>query len=632
MIDNARVTHAALLLACSLLVCSSLALAQSAPPQDAPIEPPAPTQPAAAEDEPRFDIRIDAPDEVRPLLERHLLLSRYRSVSDLDPGELDRLMVLARQDAAALLGTLGYFSAQIDIAPLAGNGARPLIVVRVDPGPATAVSGLELQFDGDIALSTDEDARTMREAIARNWRLRPGRRFTQEAWDDAKTQALRELLARRYPAARISESLADVDPQTHTARLRLKLDSGPLYKLGEFQASGLSRYDPVLVPRLARLAPGQVYDQRKLVEAQQRLASSGYFDSAYLSIDSDADPTAAPVTAQLREAKLQKVVMGLGFATDSGPRLSLEHVHNRVPLTDWRAHSKLQLDGKSPFAQTEWTSLPDDALWRWVTALRLERVDDGTLLTDTQRWRVGRMQAGEQIDRNIYLQYDSSRVGGSGQSGATDSATGEGASLSANYAWTRRSFDSLPFPSRGHALAAELGAGTTLEGQRQPYARGLARWTGVVPLGSDEQGSQAGRSRLALRLEGGAVGAKREAQIPAAQLFRAGGDTSVRGYGLRAIGLPLPNGTVGPGRYMTTGSIEWQKPIRSGGTLTAWESTVFVDAGDVAERAHQLGQEVAVGVGAGVRWKSPIGPLQIDLAYGLKVEKLRLHLSVGWVF
>jgi len=392
--DNARVKHAALLLACSLMLCCPLALAQADAPGQAD---------TAAAAEASFDIRIEAPEEVRGLLERHLQLRRYREVSDLDARELERLLVLAREDAAQLLATLGYFEAQLDLWQDSGAGERPVIVLRVNPGPATVVRGLDLRFQGDIAQSGDTEALALRSAIARDWPLKDGRRFTQAAWDAAKTQALRQLVARRYPAGRISDSLAEVDPQAHRAELRLTLDSGPLYRLGPLQVSGLQRYDATLL-RLARLTPGEVYDQRKLLEAQQRLAASGYFDSAYLSVDPQADPAAAPVSVQLREAKAQKVVMGLGFATDSGPRLSLEHVHNQMPLLGWRAQSKLLLDRKSPFMQTEWTSLPDENLWRWVGSLRLDRQDDGNLVTDTQRWRMGRLQSGERIDRNFYLQ------------------------------------------------------------------------------------------------------------------------------------------------------------------------------------------------------------------------------------
>jgi translocation and assembly module TamA len=38
------------------------------------------------------------------------------------------------------------------------------------------------------------------------------------------------------------------------------------------------------------------------------------------------------------------------------------------------------------------------------------------------------------------------------------------------------------------------------------------------------------------------------------------------------------------------------------------------------------------GVGTGVRWKSAIGPLEVDLAYGLKVHRFRLHFNIGMTF
>ena len=41
---------------------------------------------------------------------------------------------------------------------------------------------------------------------------------------------------------------------------------------------------------------------------------------------------------------------------------------------------------------------------------------------------------------------------------------------------------------------------------------------------------------------------------------------------------------------------------------------------------------LAVGYGVGVRWRSPVGPLSVDIAYGQEVHKLRLHFNVGVVF
>jgi translocation and assembly module TamA len=104
----------------------------------------------------------------------------------------------------------------------------------------------------------------------------------------------------------------------------------------------------------------------------------------------------------------------------------------------------------------------------------------------------------------------------------------------------------------------------------------------------------------------------------------------VRGYGLHDIGTDLAGEQVSAGRYLAVGSLEWQRPITRNGLLTAWEGVLFVDAGAVADQPGDL--QAKVGIGAGVRWKTPVGPLQIDLAYGVAVKKLRLHLNLGFAF
>jgi translocation and assembly module TamA len=124
--------------------------------------------------------------------------------------------------------------------------------------------------------------------------------------------------------------------------------------------------------------------------------------------------------------------------------------------------------------------------------------------------------------------------------------------------------------------------------------------------------------------------ARASAQLPATQLFRTGGDTTVRGYGFRDIGVKLANGEVGPGRYLAVGSVEWQRPIRRGGVDSDYDSLLFIDAGAVANKVSEL--RAVVGIGTGVRWRSPIGPVQAAIAYGVQPRKLRLHFSVGFQF
>ena len=578
-----------------------------------------------------FDITVRAPDGIRQLLDKHLELQRYRAVTDLDDNELARLVVLADKNIRDLVGTLGYFNPEVTITQEEQDGqnaaisTRKSIVITVSPGEPTLAAAVDINFSGEIATSQDPGALAQRSDIERGWQLPPGQPFTQEAWDSAKTQSLRALTTRRYPTGKVTDSLADIDATNATANLLLQLDSGPLYRLGPLKITGVERYDPVLVPRLSRLAQGAEYDQKELTDAQQRLAASGYFDSAYVFLDPDGDPASAPVEIQVREAQLQKIILGVGLTSDNGPRASVEHTHLRVPGVGWRAVTKLQAEKKTPFAQTEWTSIPNDNYWRWVALARVERLNDTDLRTQAAKLRFGRTKTDTNIDRSVFLQYERAQVQGAGLQPNTAAQVGDGAAITANYVWTGRYFDNLPFPNKGYGLGFELGAGTTLataeNSNRQPFSRVVGRWLGIKPLE---------RGRIAMRAEAGTVIAKSADGIPGTQLFRTGGDSTVRGYAFRDIGIKLPNGVIGPGRYLAVGSVEWQRPLIRNGLPSEFENTFFIDAGAVGEAVKDM--RPSVGIGTGVRWRSPIGPLQIDLAYGAKVQRVRLHVSVGFVF
>ena len=115
--------------------------------------------------------------------------------------------------------------------------------------------------------------------------------------------------------------------------------------------------------------------------------------------------------------------------------------------------------------------------------------------------------------------------------------------------------------------------------------------------------------------------------LPDALLFRAGGDDSVRGYGYRTLG-PVVNGVLTSGRHLFTASGEIARPISAHRPSLWWAA--FVDAGHAANKWSEL--DPVVGYGLGLRWRSPVGPLKLDVAYGADVHKTRLHLSVGIAF
>lgn len=598
--------------------------------------------------EPRFDIQVEtAVDELADFLSRNLELQRYRRLRDLDDNELGRLLANAPANLRDLLGTRGYFAPVIDItlAPAdPGATTHPLgkVTIQVDPGPLTRIGSSNVYFKGDIADAAE--AAEQRETIRSGSEKATGQAFTQPTWDRVKSAALRELTAQRYPRGRIANSLADIDTTTQSAHLHVEIESGPPVQIGDIRVEGAERYDAVSIERMARLSgltPGSDYNLEKLQAAQQRVADSGYYGSVFAYVDLDSGEDTAPVVVQVRENLKQKLTLGVGASTNNGPRLSAEHSNLRVPGLGWRALSKLQYERNDQLLSTDWSAPLGADGWRWGTGARAARQIDDFTTTTSQRLSLGKSQETPDLDRTRFVQYDRAVA----VNPVLRLAEGEDAkeAISANVGWTMRNFDSVPFPNSGYGLGVTLGAGTTLGSAQRPFLRTQVRWLGYLPLdrveelaasvgtSSDTPTTPTGRAgRLALRLEGGAVTAADDAPLPRTLLFLAGGDNSVRGYGLRDIGIPQADGGVAPGRYMAVASLEWQRPIWREGVRTPWESVVFVDAGAVANKETDL--RAKVGVGAGVRYNSPVGPLQVDLAYGVDTKRLRLHLSVGFSF
>jgi translocation and assembly module TamA len=242
---------------------------------------------------------------------------------------------------------------------------------------------------------------------------------------------------------------------------------------------------------------------------------------------------------------------------------------------------------------------------------RLQTTDD---VTTSWKIRAGRSLYTERIERLIF---------GELLNATLKNALGEHTSqaLSANYNWIWREVDDIILPTRGltSVIQAAGGFARSNDAANGPFSRIYTRNTLYWPLG----GLWYGQARVELAQ----VFAKTDVGIPDTLLFRAGGDESVRGYGYRDL-APLKNGVLAGGRKLLTYSAEVAHPF-SAKNPSLWWAT-FIDAGNAADQWSEY--KPALGYGMGVRWRSPVGPLRIDWAYGQQVHKGRLHFSVGIAF
>lgn len=583
-----------------------------------------------------WQLRIDAPDNLRTLLARYLDLARFQPMAAserITRVELARLLAAAPQQARGLLETVGYFNARITSQTTGGetatppaDPARPIdlqITLTVEPGPQTTVGQVRLEIEGPLSEtgdSGDAASRALIERMRAGWTLPAGQPYTQSAWSAAKAAVLVAARAEGYALATLSGSVAQVDAPANRADLFMVLDSGPLFRFGDLKFEGLNHVRPDALRAMVTFTPGEPLREQLLLDYQDRLVKSSLFDTVAVLFEPDADQAGAmPVTVRVHELALQQATFGVGASDTTGPRITVEHLHQQVFDLGWQAKSRLQLGRDTQSASVDLTSHPHPGPYRNLASAAVDRTEASGLRVTSERVRLGRTQDTEKVERLYFVEWQRALT----RNVADGILTDDSSAVTLNYHWIWRRLDDPILPTRGYSLSAETAVGRSFASTDSSgfFGRAAGRLTGYWPLGQ----SWYGQARVQL----GQVYARDAVAVPFTLLFRAGGDDSVRGYGYQTLGpSSAGNGSAVGGRVVGAGSIELARPFSR--NLPAWWWGVFLDGGNAAARWEDF--STVYGYGLGLRWRSPVGPLRIDLAYADELRKMRLHFSVGVTF
>jgi translocation and assembly module TamA len=555
----------------------------------------------------QYRVEIEAPEEMAATLRQGLSLARWQNDPQMTPEQLRRLADESVREARETAATEGYFSAQVSLS-IQESPEQWVVRLAVDPGERTQVDDVDIEFRGPV--TGDAEARELLARVRERWSLRRGQPFRQQDWDAAKRGAVRELSGWRYAGASVARSEALIDPGERRARLRVELESGPPFRFGELRISGVRRYSEELVENLSPFRAGDVYDRDQLLVYQRRLLESGYF----VSVQADIDPAegkvdSSPVRVAVIEASTQHVEAGIGYNTDAGLRLELRYSDQDLLDSAWRFRSGLRLDDKISSLQLDFDSPPRPGA-RWNSFFGRARE------TDIQNERTSELAAG--VSHNwgaevapsaviLSAHVEEQRVAGQ----VTDDRH-------AVYGGFRRSFrmtDDFIAPRSGYLAVFELGGAPPGLASRA-FLRGFISGSLFIPNGR--------RGDILLRGQAGRVLAEARTGIPSSFLFRTGGDQTVRGYAFESLGVQERNAIVG-GRRLIVMSAEYTHWFTD-----SWGLAGFVDGGDAGDDGSEL--EPAVGVGLGARFRTPIGPIRADVAYGERTAQWRLHFSVGYTF
>ncbi len=570
-----------------------------------------------------YRVRIEAPRALESLLEDNLDLVRFRNNPRMDRDQLQRMLRSAPEQIKTLVATAGYYTPAVNIR--LDESGTPTVTVQVEPGEPVLVGEVEIEL---VGFESTQAAPFDKAALKSGWGLPAGEVFRQDGWEKAKRDILRAVVQTRYPRAQLTASEAVVDPETRRALLHVTLDSGPEMRFGELKIEGLRRYPDSVVRNLNPIEPGDYYSEAALQAFQGKLQDTGYFANVEVSADLSAvldeqieaaedkaqgvpQPSTMPplpLLVRVVENKRKNASVGVGFSTNTGARAS--GTYDDLNVFGLKMKSALTLETKRQAARSDFYFPTTADGYNDSFGAAVERKDIEGEITRTASVAAKRAWGTPLLERSISIEYlnESKTV--------NRVLSSHSQSLPITYAATWRKVDNLVFPTKGYVLNATLGGALLPVLTDEKFIRATARGITYRPLSA--------KSTVILRAEIGVLASARQEGVPATYLFRAGGDNSVRGYAYQELGVERGDAIVG-GRYLATGSAEYQYWFKP-----AWGAAVFYDAGNAGNSFSDLAPKSGYGVGA--RYKSPVGPINVDVAYGHATRKARLHFSLGFTF
>lgn len=518
-------------------------------------------------------------------------------------GELRRRHRVAPGQIREALMPFGYYQPRIQ-AELTEGEAGYVARYVIDPGPPAEIRQLRIEVLGEA-----RDDPAVQRAV-RDIDLAEGQRVDHRRYEEAKQRLFDAAFDRGFLDAAWHTSEIRVLEDRLQADVSLVLDSGPLYRFGEttFDHETL---DPEFLARFVHIEPGDRYNVRRLLALQRSLRDTEYFSR----VEVRADPRRAdeehrvPIVVVTEPAPSQRYTMGLGYGSDTGPRATLGVLLRRLNDQGHRLGGDLRVSEIEAAVGLHYDipirNVATDRLSFTATARR-EEVSDADVdqfaigISEVITWRGFRRHLYLQAQRELF-EFD-----GSPEEGVN--LVMPGVTLS------RERADDVRYPTRGYRLRADWRAGVDALLSDVSFTR--------LELAASWVRSIAADTRLLVRAEAGWLWTDQFDLLPPSQRFFAGGDRSIRGYGYRKVGPVDAGGTVLGGERLLVGSVELERIF-----FQDYGAALFVDAGD----AFVDSADLKVGAGVGIRWRSPIGVVRLDVAHPFDdpQSNYRLHLTIG---
>jgi translocation and assembly module TamA len=555
-----------------------------------------------------------------------------------------------RRRVAEAMRPFGYYEPDIS---LSLEDDKSGVSISVEPGQPVTVEVLSIKLNGDAS----SDPPFVR--AVEDFPLEQGDVLRHSPWDSLRNRLSTLALERGYFNWQFADRRMEVRPYLNSARLYMDFDGGRRYRFGDINIKG-SHIEP---ERLEKMRPFELdapYLAESIAEYNQRLSETGWFkavsvrprlaDPAELmtvtsteesasmwwqeatgqeiadskplieniSLDamrsalsiSPSDNVSMPIDISVEPADRHQFEVGVGFATDVGPRMSFSWQQPWVNRFGHSLDHDLYISAPEQRFSGEYTIPLDDPLKdSYQLQYGIKHQDDNDTralegsLQIARRWKFDNDWEQSVYVRTTYEDFT--------QGGESDKVW----LLYPGVQWTRIRTREQRFPVWGDRQKLSVEYSDTFWGSDARFLRvnGDTQW--IRMIGND--------NRFVGGLGIGAIETDDFDRIPPSLRFFAGGDRSVRGYSYESLSPRNTEGRLRGGQQRLTASLEYQRRVSGN-----WWAASFVDTGDAFDNWGP--DSLKTGAGLGVRWVSPVGPIRLDVAHPFDHEDdWRLHFSIG---
>ena len=516
---------------------------------------------------------------------------------------VERLFRDADGNITEALQALGYYEPTIS-KQLSWSEDCWLAQFDIQAGMPVRIRAADVAVLGAAATDTDYQSRLKTPTPASGDILNHG------LYDSYKAAMLRAAINTGYFDADFERSEVVVDPATKVADVNLQLKSGEKYTFGSVNfTDGILRRG--LLRGYTDIKPGDPYSAKAINDLYEALNGSSYFKTVSISTEPlDTTAKSVPVTVNLTPANRRVYSAGLGFTTDTGPHGRLGYTDRRINLKGHQFESKLYASPVISELNAAYRWPRNDPRREWFSVVAGAKHEE-TDTSESDIFKFGILRSrnvGSSWLETRYIDYASENfvVGDQDTSSqlvifGTNYETAKGRALSRASNGYRLSFD-----LRG--ASDSLGSDTSFL-----QLRSKAKW--IRALGE--------KTRFLAQADIGLTKKDALSELPASVRFFAGGDRSVRGYEFESLGPTNDDNDVIGGSHLFTASLEIDYLFRP-----KWAVAAFADIGNAF---NETDYDLKAGIGIGVRWYSPVGPIRLDFAHPLDDpdEDFRIHISLG---